>query len=123
MPKRMTAPIPAAASSRAFSTRLLIEEREIPGIEEISSLTPSPATTNSGWIRSAAESSVSRTRPRGGPVRRRRRMRVAGNGIGGEFREGTPNAELALSGVQARGLVKRYGDREALKGVGFEAAA
>jgi ABC-2 type transport system ATP-binding protein len=50
-------------------------------------------------------------------------MRVAGNGIGGEFREGTPNAELALSGVQARGLVKRYGDREALKGVGFEAAA
>jgi ABC-2 type transport system ATP-binding protein len=36
---------------------------------------------------------------------------VAGNGITGEFRP------VAFSGVEARGLVKRYGNREALKGV------
>jgi ABC-2 type transport system ATP-binding protein len=41
---------------------------------------------------------------------------VAGNGIAPEFRP------VAFSGVQARGLVKRYGDREALKGVGLSAA-
>jgi ABC-2 type transport system ATP-binding protein len=44
---------------------------------------------------------------------------VAGKGIRREFREGP----LAFARVQARGLVKRYGDREALKGVSFEAAA
>jgi ABC-2 type transport system ATP-binding protein len=44
-------------------------------------------------------------------------MRVAGKDIEREFREG----QLAFSRVQAQGLVKRYGDRDALKGVSFGA--
>jgi ABC-2 type transport system ATP-binding protein len=48
-----------------------------------------------------------------------RRMRVAGKGIKREFREGP----LAFARVQARELTKRYGDREALRGVSFGAEA
>ncbi len=44
---------------------------------------------------------------------------MAGKGIWVEFREGA----VAFAAVQARGLVKRYGDREALRGVSFEAEA
>jgi len=52
-------------------------------------------------------------------VRRRRRILVAGKGIKREFREGP----LAFARVEARGLTKRYGDREALRGVSFGADA
>jgi len=44
---------------------------------------------------------------------------VAGKGIAGEFREGP----LAFARVQASGLTKRYGSREALRGVSFRAEA
>src|SRR5690606_36946157 len=52
--------------------------RSTPGIDSTGSRTPSPGTTNSGWIRCCAESSVSRTRSRSACVRRSRLMRVAG---------------------------------------------
>lgn len=45
-----------------------------------------------------------------------RRMRVAGKGIKGEFRGGH-EAPVPFCGVRAQGLTKRYGAREALKGV------
>ena len=51
MPKRSTAPTPAAAISVASATSSEIEKRSIPGIESIGSRTASPAATNSGWIR------------------------------------------------------------------------
>src|SRR6187551_1755248 len=60
----------------------------MPGIESTSSRTFSPATTKRGWIRCAGDRLVSWTRPRRASVRRRRRMRVAGNGIGSEFKGG-----------------------------------
>jgi ABC-2 type transport system ATP-binding protein len=44
---------------------------------------------------------------------------VAGNGIGASLGEG----RVAFSAVRASGLVKRYGAREALKGVGLQASA
>jgi len=46
-------------------------------------------------------------------------MRVLGKGISGEFREGTGSVPR----VQARGLVKSYGDRQALRGVDLDTAA
>ncbi len=56
---------------------------------------------------------------------------MAGKDIKGEFRgrvrwEGRPDpspAAASFSTVRARELVKRYGDREALRGVSFEASA
>src|ERR1700754_587873 len=75
----------------------------------------SPAMTKAGWIRCAGVSSVSRTRERKVSVLRRRRRRVAGKDILSEFREGS------FRRVLARGLTKRFGDREALRGVSFGA--
>jgi ABC-2 type transport system ATP-binding protein len=49
-------------------------------------------------------------------VRRILRRRVLGNAISGEFR-----APSTVSRVRAEGLVKRYGDREALRGVSLAA--
>jgi ABC-2 type transport system ATP-binding protein len=46
-------------------------------------------------------------------------MRVAGNGTGVEFRGGA----VAFAAVEARGLVKRYGEREALRGVDLVTSA
>jgi ABC-2 type transport system ATP-binding protein len=48
-----------------------------------------------------------------------RRRRVAGNGIEASLGEG----RVAFPAVEARGLVKRYNGREALRGVDLEAAA
>src|SRR5918994_2094290 len=147
MPRRISAPIPATAISPASSTRLEIEKRSMPGIDGTSSRIPSPATTKAGWIRWVGESSVSRTRARRVSVRRRRRRRVLGNGITGEFRGGegasSPdtsrlwldveclerthpplrNRVSSLAPVRASGIVKRFGEREALRGVSFEAGA
>src|SRR5665811_2118038 len=124
MPKSRIAPIPALAISVASATSSEIEKRSIPGIDSISSRTPSPATTKAGWIRWAAESSVSRTSPRKLSLRRSLRIRVLGNDIaailGGGM--GCPDVQrVAFSAVEARGLVKRYGNREALKSVDFAA--
>src|SRR5918994_199317 len=147
MPKSISAPIPAAAISPASSTRLEIEKRSMPGIDGTSSRIPSPATTKAGWIRWVGESSVSRTRARRVSVRRRRRRRGVGDGITGEFRGGegasSPdtsrlwldveclerthpplrNRVSSLAPVRASGIVKRFGEREALRGVSFEASA
>src|SRR5215217_7562879 len=127
MPKSNTAPMPAVAISVASATSSEMEKRSMPGIEGICSRTFSPATTKRGWIRCEGDRFVSRTRPRKDSVRRRRRMRVAGNGTGGEFRGGTqcPSARrpVAFPTVEARGLVKRYGQREALRGVDLHTAA
>src|SRR6476646_4985212 len=117
MPKSSTVAIPAVAISVASPTSSEIEKRSTPGIEGTSSRTFSPATTKRGWIRSAGERLVSRTRPRKDSVRRSRRIRVAGKGTGGEFRGRNREALVPFSTVEARGLVKRYGDREALRGV------
>jgi ABC-2 type transport system ATP-binding protein len=47
---------------------------------------------------------------------------VAGNGIAGDFREsrhrGTPSAG-SVAPIEARGLIKRYGEQEALRGIDF----
>jgi len=51
-------------------------------------------------------------------VRRSLRMRVAGKAIRAEFRE----AAVAFPAVRAQSLVKRFGGREALRGVSFDAA-
>src|ERR1700754_451173 len=77
---------------------------------------PSPAMTKAGMIRWAGESSVSRTSERKVSVLRRRRMRVEGKGIASQSRE-----VVSFRPVQAQGLVKRFGDREALRGVSFAA--
>src|SRR6188472_4598731 len=98
MPKSRTVATPAVAISVASATSSEIEKRSIPGIESISSRTSSPATTKRGWIKSAGLRFVSRTRPRKASVRRKRRMRVAGNGTGGEFKGG---ARAPLSGRAA----------------------
>src|SRR5271156_726385 len=104
----------------------------------------SPAITNAGWIRCAGESAVSRTRERKVSVPRSRSRRVAGKGIrlslgkvrglpsrtslaspALSVREGRPRTFLPgryVWRVLARGLVKRFGDREALRGVSFAAA-
>src|ERR1700761_2098314 len=116
MPKSSIVPTPAAWTSPACSTRLEIEYRSTPGIDGISSLIPSPAMTKAGMIRWAGESSVSRTSERKVSVLRRRRMRVEGKGIASQSRE-----VVSFRPVQARGLVKRFGDREALRGVSFAA--
>src|ERR1700759_913440 len=78
---------------------------------------PSPAMTKAGMIRWAGGSSVSRTSERKVSVLRRRRMRVEGKDIASQSRE-----VVSFRPVQARGLVKRFGDREALRGVSFAAA-
>ena len=103
----------------ASDTSSDIENRSIPGIDSTSSRKSSPAVTNIGWISCEGERLVSRTSPRSDSVRRRRRMRVAGNGIEASLGEG----RVPFSAVRAQGLVKRYGSREALRGVDFAADA
>ena len=75
-----------------------------------------------------ASSSVSRTRPRRASVRRRRRRRVAGKGIAVDSREtgSFPPMDAgigATAALEARGLVKDYGERAALRGVDFSVDA
>src|SRR5690242_13298928 len=94
---------------------------------------PSPATTKAGMIRWAGESSVSRTSERKVGEFRRRRMRVAGKGIPSSL-DRSPSwvraatlvfgamAGATTAALEARELVKRYGEREALRGVSFAAA-
>src|ERR1700759_962774 len=77
----------------------------------------SPATAKAGMIRCAGERSVSRTRERKVSVLRSRRRRGAGKDIFSEFRGGS------FWRVRARGVVKLFGDREALRGVSFGAGA
>ena len=86
MPKSSTESTPAARTAPASSTSSLIDSRCTPGIESMSSRTSVPALTNNGWIRCAAVSSVSRVSPRSTPVRRSRRIRVAGKAMATEFR-------------------------------------
>ncbi len=53
-------------------------------------------------------------------------MRVAGNGIGASLGEGgrpSLNRPVPFPAVRASGLVKRYGEREALRGIDLEAGA
>src|ERR1700710_944753 len=76
----------------------------------------SPAVTKAGMIRWAGDSSVSRTRERKVSVLRRRRMRVEGKGIPSSL-----DRWLGSPAMEARDLVKRFGDREALRGVSFAA--
>ena len=59
--------------------RAEIERWSMPGMLGIGTRPSMPWRTNIGYTRCAADSSVSRTRPRSRPVLRRRRMRVAGN--------------------------------------------
>src|SRR4051812_20786931 len=76
-------------------------------MEPISRSTLAPWTTNSGWTRSAGESSCSRTKWRIAAVRRRRRGRFTGGrgtkvrlGFGGPHR----NHDETLQRYLARGL-------------------
>ncbi len=50
----------------------------MPGMDATGSRRPLPSITNSGWMRSSAESRVSRERRREKASRRMRRMRVPG---------------------------------------------
>ena len=84
-PNRITAGTPAACAAAARSTSESTERWYWPGIEAISS-SPVPCRTNSGWIRSAGETRVSRTRSRTPAVRRRRRRRVTGKAMGAVYR-------------------------------------
>src|SRR6266516_1004745 len=120
MPNSNAAPTPLASSSVASPTSSEIENRSTPGIEGTSSRTPSPATTNSGWIRCRGESSVSATRSRSGFVRRSRRIRVAGkltaNDSTGGFSLGRESTQRqsrddAVGGGESREL--QEGDPEA----------
>ena len=73
--------MPRSWAADASSTAWEIERRSTPGIASIGVRLSVPSSTKSGWTRCAGVSSVSRTIPRRSPVRRSRRMRVAGNAM------------------------------------------
>ena len=80
-PNSSTAGIPSDRSSAASPASWSSDRWNCPGIDEISSRTPSPCFTKSGYTKSRGSSRVSRTSERRASVRRRRRKRAnsAGN--------------------------------------------
>ena len=81
MPNSSTAGTPSSCASAASSTAWEIDSRSMPGIASIGVRLSVPSSTNIGWTRCDGVSSVSRTMSRSRPVRRSRRMRVAGKAI------------------------------------------
>ena len=81
-PNSSTAGMPSAYASPASRTAASIERWSTPGIEGIGVRPLLPWTTNIGYTRCRAASSVSRTRSRMPVVARRRRRRVAGKAMG-----------------------------------------
>ena len=81
MPNSSTAGTPSSWAAPASSTACEIDSRSTPGMASMGVRLSVPSSTNSGCTRCAGVSSVSRTMSRRSPVRRSRRMRVAGNAI------------------------------------------
>ena len=79
-PNSSTAGIPSDRSSSASRASWSSERWYCPGIDEISSRTPSPCVTNSGYTKSLGDSRVSRTSARSASLRRSRRKRRKARG-------------------------------------------
>ena len=90
MPNSSTAGTPSAWAAPASSTAWEIDSRSTPGMASIGVRLSSPSSTNIGCTRCAGVSSVSRTMSRSSPVRRSRRIRVAGKAIDQESRTCSP---------------------------------
>ena len=75
-PNSSTAGTPSSRSSRASPASWSSDRWYCPGIDAISSRTPLPCVTNSGYTKSRGSSRVSATRFRSAGVLRRRRKRL-----------------------------------------------
>ena len=93
--------MPSPAAIPASSTAPSMLRWSIPGSDAIGVRRSPPATTNIGYTRCDADSSVSRVRPRSDAVWRMRRMRVAGKAMGSSLGPGDHLEEGRLEAVAA----------------------